>query len=79
MPRVTDSDDRSGGTIKVSCNIDCPQCEAVLDTIFDTGQLDEDGLTNVEPEDLTRELVCPECDHVFTASYDGWTVYGEAG
>lgn len=76
MPRSTDSD---GGEqeIVMSQRVDCPQCpiEHVVD--FPTGVVDEDGLAGIDPESLTVKVQCD--GHTFDATYDGWTMYGEAG
>lgn len=80
MPRTTDSDNLGGQTIKFSGTADCPQsdCGTMIDVQYDTGKYDEDGLTDLDPDDLVAQVKCPHCGHEFEAVYEGWVNYGDA-
>jgi uncharacterized Zn finger protein len=81
MPRATDSDlnRESDGFIVLAQFVDCEECGATIEVRFQTPAQDEDGLADLEPGDLTQEVECTNCGHVFEAAYDGWLMHGEAG
>ena len=81
MPRATDSDlnRESDDFIDLVQFVDCEICEAPFEVRFRTPARDEDGLADLEPGDLVREVECPNCGYVFEAAYEGWLMHGEAG
>lgn len=80
IPRVTDSDADRERTIVLTCNVECLVCGTVFDVQFDTGKFDEDGLTDLEPEDLVTRVTCvnPDCKIIFNAEFEGWLHFGGA-
>jgi len=81
MPKNTDSDlNRSeGNNIIFTSNDECPECDTLVEVEFDTGAKDEDGLTDVEADELTTEVTCSGCGHTWESTYSGWSNYGDAG
>jgi hypothetical protein len=81
VPRATDTDLNKAAdqNIIFRQHIDCPECGVTVpDVSFDTGAKDEDGLTGLEPGDLTARVTCPACGHEFEAEFTGWVNYGDA-
>lgn len=80
MPKATDTDLNRQAQQKIvfTANVDCPECETIIDAAWPTEAYDEDGLADIVPEELTTEVTCPSCSHVWTATYDGWMNYGDA-
>jgi len=59
--------------------VDCPECGATFDVEFDTGVRDEDGLTDLGLLETPATCPSPECGHEWSAEFEGWTNYGDAG
>jgi hypothetical protein len=80
VPRVTDSDLNkvTDKNIVVTELVDCPECDVSFDGTFVLSAKDQDGLTDVDPEQEYSQT-CPSCSHVFDAPITGWMNYGDAG
>ncbi len=78
MARVDEAaEDRHQHTIIVSCNVECPECETVWDQDFDTGEFEEEMITDAP----SMTVVCPnrDCAHAWEQAWEGYVAHGDAG
>lgn len=82
-PRATDSDANhsADGRIILTMRDECPDCATEVEVFYLTDARDEDGLADLEAGSVTAEVDCPDedCGTGWVSTYDGWTMFGEAG